>query len=136
MILLGLCSTLTSMLSYVMIAGVAFWYLPVMRISHRFLDMSTFREIRGYSMKSFLNMVAGRICFQSDALVIGLFQGPEWVAYYLIGLRIYEYTKSMFHSITGVLTPFVSQRESVGDKNSIRSILLSARFSLVVHRSP
>jgi O-antigen/teichoic acid export membrane protein len=99
-------------------------YLPGLRISLAWVDRSTFRLIRGYSAYSFLAMIAGRVSFQTDAIVIGAFLAPKAITFFVIGARLVDYTKSLFRSITTVLTPAVSALDARGHVEAIRDILV------------
>jgi O-antigen/teichoic acid export membrane protein len=107
-----------------LMAGLCWLYLPALRLVPRLLDRETFRLIRGYSINAFLAMVAGRIAFQTDALVISLFLAPDYIAYFVVGARLVEYSKGLFSTVTGALTPAVSQLEARGSNEGIRRILL------------
>jgi len=95
------------------------------------VDRETFRLIRGYSLQAFVVMVAGRISFQTDALVIGAFLAPQFITYFAIAGRLLEYAKNSLRAATTVLTPAVSALEARGDSIAIRTIFIdSTRFVL------
>jgi O-antigen/teichoic acid export membrane protein len=106
-------------------------FLPQLRFSLRLIDRATFRAIRGYSADAFLAMLAGRISFQTDAIVIGLFLSPQYITYFVIAGRLVEYSKDSLRVLTTVLTPAVSVLEAKGETASIRRLLLdSTRYVL------
>lgn len=126
--LLELAWTITAcnLLEHLAMALAAWWYLPSLRLSPRWLDRETFRAIRGYSLQAFLALVAGRISFQTDALVIGLLLSPRHIAFFVVGARLVEYAKNAVRSLTAVLTPTVSSLEARGETAAIRRVLLDA----------
>jgi O-antigen/teichoic acid export membrane protein len=108
-----------------LVHAVAAWrYLPGLRFSLRLADRATFRTIRGYSLDAFLALLAGRISFQTDALVIGFFLTTRHITYFAIAGRLVEYAKNSFRAATTVLTPAVSALEAQGDARGIRRVLL------------
>lgn len=115
----------SNVLEHVALAVAARWYLPQLRFSLSCIDRSTFQRIRGYSLHALLAMVAGRISFQTDSLVISAFRAPQFITYFAIGARLTEYVKSSMRAITTVLTPAVSTLEAQGDHAAIRRMLVN-----------
>jgi O-antigen/teichoic acid export membrane protein len=106
-------------------------FLPGLRFSPALADRATFRTIRGYSLAAFVAMLAGRISFQTDALVIALFLTPQHITFFAVAARLVEYAKSFLHSAITVLTPAVSAHEAHGDMEAIRRVLFdSTRWAL------
>jgi O-antigen/teichoic acid export membrane protein len=102
---------------------VATWrFLPCLRFSPRLCNRATLRMVMSYSVAALLIMVAGRIAFQTDAIVIGALLAPAAITHFVIGARLVEYTKSSCYSITAVLTPAISAMEASGDMQAIRSL--------------
>lgn len=131
--LIGLAAAITAcgVVEYLGTAVAAWCYLPGLRFSPARVSWETFRTIRGYSIDAFLVMLASRISFQTDALVINAFLAPECVTYFVIAGRLVEYAKDSLRVITTVLTPAVSALEVQGDYPAIRQMLLnSTRYVL------
>ncbi len=112
-------------------ARAARHYLPQLRFAPAFVDRATFRLIRGYSLDALLAMVAGRVSFQTDAIVIGRWLPPQFITFFALGARLVEYAKDSLRVATSVLTPAVSALEARGDHAGIRTVLLdSTRYVL------
>jgi O-antigen/teichoic acid export membrane protein len=120
-----------NLLEHAALAAAAWWYLPGLRLSPRWIDRDTFRLIRGYSLHAFLALVAGRISFQTDALVIGAFLAPQYIAFFALGARLVEYAKNALRALTTVLTPAVSSLDARGDDEGIRRVLLHGTRSVL-----
>jgi O-antigen/teichoic acid export membrane protein len=105
--------------------------LPGIRLSPLQADRATFRVIRGYSLYAFLAMLAGRVSFQTDAIVIGAMMAPEQITYFVLGARLVEYAKSMVRSMTTVLTPMISHWEATGRVESIQRTLFDGTRMVV-----
>jgi O-antigen/teichoic acid export membrane protein len=99
--------------------------LPGLRFAPRFVDRSTVRRIASYSGHAFLVMVASRVSFQTDAIVIGAFLAPEAITFFMIGAKLVSYAKDGIRSLTTVLTPSISALESRGDTAGIHRILIT-----------
>jgi O-antigen/teichoic acid export membrane protein len=67
--------TVCNLLEYGTLGLIAWRYLPELRFSFALVDRDTFKTMRGYTTDAFLAMIAGRISFQTAAIVIGAFLG-------------------------------------------------------------
>jgi O-antigen/teichoic acid export membrane protein len=106
-------------------------YLPGLRFSPRLVDRPTLRAIRGYSIDALVAMVAGRVSFQTDAVVINVFLLPQCITPFAVAGRLVEYAKDSLRVATTVLTPAVSALEAKGDSAGIRTVFLdSTRYVL------
>jgi O-antigen/teichoic acid export membrane protein len=120
---IGLVITACSLGQNLATALVTHHYLPSLRFSSRFVDRETFRTIWGFSIYVFIALVAGRVSFRSDAIVIGLFLLPQNITYFMIAIRLVEYSREAITSLTSVLTPAVSNWEAQGNHRAIQSVL-------------
>jgi O-antigen/teichoic acid export membrane protein len=131
--LIALASSITvlALLEHLALALTAWHYLPGLRFSFRLADRSTFRAIRGFSLNAFVAMLAGRISFQTDAVVIALLLSPAQVTFFAVAARLVECGKRLLCSAITVLTPAVSVFEAHGNTEAIRQILFaSTRWAL------
>jgi O-antigen/teichoic acid export membrane protein len=118
--------TASNILEHLILAAACWWYVPGLRFSFSLADRPTFRLIRGYSLEAFVAMVAGRVSFQTDALVIGIFLAPQFITYFAVAGRLLEYAKNSLRATTTVLTPAVSAFEARGETGAIRHVFLSS----------
>jgi O-antigen/teichoic acid export membrane protein len=123
--------TLCSLVEHLAMAVAARRYLPGLRFSPRLVDRPTLRAIRSYSTDALLAMFAGRVSFQTDAIVINAFLLPQSITLFAVAARLVEYSKDSLRVATMVLTPAVSALEARGDNAGIRGVLLdSTRYVL------
>jgi O-antigen/teichoic acid export membrane protein len=123
--------TACTFLEHVGMAVAVYRYLPGLRVSLRLVDRPTLRTIRGYSMDALLALVAGRMSFQTDAMVINAFLLPQSITLFAVAARLTEYAKDSLRVATAVLTPAVSAMEARGDAAAIRTVFLdSTRYVL------
>jgi O-antigen/teichoic acid export membrane protein len=118
--------TACNIVEHLVLAAACWWYLPKLRFSPALVDRETFRLIRGYSLQAFLLMIAGRVSYQTNALVIGAFLAPQFITYFAIAARLTEYAKNGLRAVTTVLTPAVSAFEAQGDEAAIRKVFLTS----------
>jgi O-antigen/teichoic acid export membrane protein len=130
---LALVITTCNILEYATMGLIAWRYFPQLRFSVALIDRSTLKLIRGYSVHAFVAMIAGRISFQTDAIVIGAFLMPEQITLFVIAARLVEYAKESFRAVTTGFMPAVSVLEAQGDDTGIRRMLVDGtRFGLWV----
>jgi O-antigen/teichoic acid export membrane protein/GT2 family glycosyltransferase len=110
----------SNIVEHIALAVAAHRYLPELRFSPALIDRDTFRRIRGYSVNALLAMLAGRISFQTDSVVISSFLAPQFITFFTVGARLTDYVKSSLRAVTTVLTPAVSTLEARGDHAAIR----------------
>jgi len=114
-------------------AAAARRYLPHLNFSPRLANRETFCTIRGYSVRAFVVLVAGRISYSSDAIVIGAFLAPQWITFFVVAGRLTEYVRDAVWSLTAVLTPAISALETRGDHAAIRRTFLDGtRYTLML----
>lgn len=121
---LALATTACNLLEHLAMVVAVRRYLPDLRFAAAGVDRATFRMIRGYSMDAFVALVAGRISFQTDALVISAFLAPQQITFFAIPAKLVEYAKNALRAGTTVLTPAVSSLEAQGQGAAIRQMLL------------
>lgn len=123
--------TASHLLEQLCLAVQVFRRLPELRFVPRAVNRTTLREIRGYSLDSFLAMIAGRLSFQTDAFVIGSALGPEAITFFGLGNKLVELAKAVLRSPTWALTPAVSALDARGEHATVRGYFLrGSRFAL------
>ena len=96
----------------------------------KYVDRETFRQMANYSAVTFMIMVAGRLKFKTDEIVIGAFLSASAITYFNIGARIVDYAGEVVNSLAQNALPMASQSEATGDSNRLRKVLVAAnRFS-------
>lgn len=121
----------SNLAEHLCLAVLVYRRLPGLRFVPRSVDRATLREIRGYSLDSFLAMMAGRFSFQTDAFVIGRFLGPEAITFFGFGNKLVELSKAVLRSPTWALTPAVSALDARGRHDTVRDYYLrGSRFAL------
>ena len=105
-------------------AFFAFHLCPV-PLGLKYIDRPTFNKIVHYSSTTFMIMVAGRLKFKTDELVIGSMISAAAVAYFNFGARIVDYAGGVVNSLAGNFLPVVSQSEATGNTNRLRKVFVA-----------
>lgn len=104
-------------------AAVVFRHLRL-RLGPQYVSRSSLRSIASYSGTTFLIIVAGRLRFKSDALVIGTFVSAAAVTYFTIGSRLVDYSSEVVSSLAQIFVPMSSQSQAKGDLDGLRRIIV------------
>ena len=111
------------MIASIVRAIIALHLRPV-PLAIKYVDRATFRRIVNYSSSTFLIMVAGRLKFKTDEIVIGTMLSAAAVTYFNIGNRIVDYAGQVVTTLAQVFVPMSSQSEAKGDMNRLRKIFV------------
>jgi O-antigen/teichoic acid export membrane protein len=103
------------------IIALRLWPVP---LGLRYVDRDIFRRIANYSSSTFLIMVAGRLKFKTDEIVIGTFLSAAAITYFNIGARIVDYAGQVVTALAQVFVPMSSQSEAKGDMDRLRKIFV------------
>jgi O-antigen/teichoic acid export membrane protein len=128
---LAVVETVCKVVEQAALAVVLWRCLPGLRFSLRLADRATLRSIGGYSFDAAVAMLAGRVSFSTDAMVINAFHPPAYATFFGIGAGLVENAKNALRSATTVLTPAVSELEAKKDSGAIRRVFLEgSRWAL------
>ncbi len=78
-----------------------------------------------YGGTTFLVMVAGRLRFRTDALVLGTMLSAAAVTWFSIGSRIVDYAQEFVSGMAQVFVPMSSQSEATGNLDRVRKIYIA-----------
>jgi O-antigen/teichoic acid export membrane protein len=120
----GTITVVMNLLSYVVLTGMAFRAFPL-HFSLRQVDGRVFRKLLRYGSFAFLILVAERLRFHSDPIVIGAFLSSTAITYFSIGSRLVEYSTYAVRSMAQIFTPMCSQFAATGDFARLRRTLVA-----------
>src|SRR5437879_2302522 len=105
-------------------AAAVLRHLPL-HLSLKYMSRASLQRIASYSGTTFLIIVAGRLRFKTDAMVIGTFVSAAAVAYFTIGARLVDYATDVVHSMAQIFVPMSSQSDAVGDFERLRQSMVA-----------
>ena len=103
--------------------AAVFHYLPL-RIGTRYVSRSSLRRIASYSGTTFLIIVAQRLRFKTDALIIGAFMSAAAITMFTIGARLVDYASEVVSSLAQIFVPMTSHSQAEKDVEGLRKIVL------------
>ena len=104
-------------------AAVASRHLRL-QIGPQYVNRRSMRLIAGYSGMTFLIIVAGKLRFKTDAMVIGTFVSAAAITYFTIGSRLVDYSSEVVSSLAQIFIPMSSQSQAKGDVDGLRKIFV------------
>jgi len=102
---------------------IALRSLPI-SFSWKHVDRETFRRMANYSSITFMIIVAGRLRFKTDAVVIGTFLSSAAITYFYAGSRLVDYAGEVLSSLAQIFVPMSSQSEAAGNMERLRKIFV------------
>ena len=105
-------------------ATVVLRILPL-RLHIKNVNRNSVRRIATYSSSTFIILVAGRLRFKTDALVIGTFISSAAITYFTIGSRLVDYAGEVVSGLAQVFVPMSSQSDATGDLVGLRKIFVA-----------
>lgn len=95
-----------------------------LRFHLRYFDRQSFRDIASYSSATFVVMIAFKLRFKTDELVIGAFLSSAAITYFSIGDRLLDYASEVVSSLAQIFVPMSSQSEAKGDMPHLRKMFV------------
>ena len=105
--------------------GIIVFRLCPVPIGLRYVDKDSFRHMATYGGTTFLVIVAGRLRFRTDELVLGGMMSAVAITYFSIGARIVDYAQEFVSSMAQIFVPMSSQSEAKGDLTRLRKIYVA-----------
>jgi O-antigen/teichoic acid export membrane protein len=116
---IGTITVATNVFSYLIFTCMALYALPV-RLSAKHVEWKAFCEMAGYGVFAFAILVAEKLRFQSDAMVIGALVSATAITSFSIAARLVDYSSYAVRSMSQIFTPMSSQFHAAGDLARLR----------------
>ena len=91
----------------------------------RYVKWNTFTTVARYSSVTFVLLIATRLKFKSDEIVIGTMMSAAAITYFNIGARIVDYAGSVITALAQIFVPMASASEATGDMDRLRKIFVA-----------
>ncbi len=98
--------------------------LPL-RLRIKNLNRNSMRSIATYSSSTFIILVASRLRFKSDAMIIGKFLSSAAITHFTIGSRLVDYAGDVVSGLAQVFVPLSSRSDATGDLAALRKIFVA-----------
>jgi O-antigen/teichoic acid export membrane protein len=102
---------------------IALHLCPVL-FGWKYIDRETFHKVVRYSSTTLMIMVAGRLKFKTDEILIGSMISAAAITYFNIGARIVDYAGMVVNAFAQNFLPVASQSEATGNVNRLRKLFV------------
>jgi O-antigen/teichoic acid export membrane protein len=105
--------------------GVIVFRLCPVPLGLKHVDRASFHHMANYGGTTFLVLVASRLRFRTDELVLGTMMSTVAVTWFNIGARIVDYAQEFVSSLAQVFVPMSSHSEATGNLDRVRKIYIA-----------
>ena len=105
-------------------AVVVFRILPL-QLGLKHLNRESLKRIASYSGTTFIIIVATRLRFKTDAMVIGTFLSSAAITYFTIGSRLVDYAGEVVSGLAQLFLPMSSGSDATGDLSRLRKLFVA-----------
>jgi O-antigen/teichoic acid export membrane protein len=120
----ALITVILPLISSILRGIIVFRLCPV-ALGLRHVNRASFRHMANYGGTTFLVLVASRLRFRTDELVLGTMMSTVAVTWFNIGARIVDYAQEFVSSLAQVFVPMSSQSEATGNLDRLRKIYIA-----------
>jgi len=91
----------------------------------KYVDRASLRQVANYGSVTFMIIVAARLRFKTDAVIIGSLLSAAAITHFSIGARLVDYAGEVVSSLAQIFTPMSSQFHATGDYDGLRQIFIA-----------
>ncbi len=102
----------------------------------KYVDREAFRHMAHFGGATMLVIVAARLRFQTDEMVIGSLLSAAAITYFSIAARIMDYAFQGVITLAQVFVPMSSQSEAVGNLGRVRKIYVAGNRACALTAFP
>jgi O-antigen/teichoic acid export membrane protein len=90
----------------------------------RFVRRAAFHKVLGYGLFTLLVIVADRLRFRADAVIIGTLLSSAAITYFSIASKIVDYASEVVANMAQIFTPMSSHFDAKGEEEKLQTVLL------------
>ena len=121
---IALITVVLPLITSLMRGIIAFRIYPV-AFGLKYVDRATFRMMASYSGVTLIIMIAGRLKFKTDTIVIGTMLSAAAITYFSIAGRIIDYAGEIVNSLAQNFLPMASRSEAKGSMEHLRKVFVT-----------
>ena len=91
----------------------------------QYVSRDSMRQVANYGSVTFMIIVAGRLRFKTDAVVIGTFLSAAAITHFSIGARLVDYAGETVSSLAQIFLPMSSHLHATGNYDQLRKVFIS-----------
>jgi O-antigen/teichoic acid export membrane protein len=91
----------------------------------KYVGRESLRQVASYGSVTFMIIVAARLRFKTDAVIIGTFLSAAAITHFTIGARLVDYASEVVSSMAQIFTPMSSHFHATGNYDQLRRIFVA-----------
>ena len=91
----------------------------------KYVGWESLRQVASYGSVTFMIIVAFRLRFKTDAVIIGTFLSAAAITHFTIGARLVDYAAEVVSSMAQIFTPMSSHFHATGNYEQLRRIFVA-----------
>ena len=91
----------------------------------KYVGWESLRQVGSYGSVTFMIIVAARLRFKTDAIIIGSFLSAAAITHFTIGARLVDYASEVVSSMAQIFTPMSSHFHATGNYAQLRRIFVA-----------
>lgn len=119
LVAIGAITVGMNLLGYLIFMWMAYRAFPL-RLSMKYVHGHSLWQMLSYGAFAFVILIAEKLRFQSDPILIGALLSSSAVTYFSIGSKLVDYSTSAVRSMALIFTPMSSQLHAAGDVARLR----------------
>jgi O-antigen/teichoic acid export membrane protein len=123
LLMVGFITVTLPLLASIVRAVIVLRLIPV-RFSWEYVEFSALREIARYSSVTFVIMIAYKLRFKTDEIVISTFLSVSAVTFFSNADRLVDYTGEVVSSLAQIFLPMSGQSDAQGNRAQLREIFV------------
>jgi O-antigen/teichoic acid export membrane protein len=129
---LGLIVMMTDIVANVLMVFFCFKYLPFLRPALKSVNRKMFKNIYRYGLYSFIIIIATKLIYESDAIIIGAFLPAQAITFYAIANNLIRYLRQISYGFGNVFSPAASEFDARNEHSRIQQLLTyGTKYSLL-----
>jgi O-antigen/teichoic acid export membrane protein len=90
----------------------------------KYVGAKSLKQVASYGSVTFMIIVAARLRFKTDAVIIGTFLSAAAITHFTVGARLVDYASEVVSSLAQIFTPMSSHFHATGDYDQLRKIFI------------
>ena len=108
-------------------------HFPYLTLSLQVIDKEMFKSIYQFGVYSFIIIIASKLMYESDAIIIGASLSAQVITLYAVANNLTRYLRQIAYGFGNVFNPVASELDAKQESDKIEGLLISGtKYSLVV----
>jgi len=132
LIALALVSVTMDIVTNCLMAVFCLRHFSFIRLTPKSADKKMLQDIFRFSLYSFVVVMAGKVLYQSDAIILGTFFPPQAITLFAVAGNLMNYVREISYSFAGVFSPAASDLSARSEHERLENLVIfGTKYSLL-----